>query len=181
LPGAIISAGGVVSGPLSTTFSLQGTGAKAITYVGSSNPSLLQRYQYVFNNPVMLTDPWGLWTKGIGVTFSAGAGSGLSYQWMHVWDDNGNNSSTGTVLFGAYAGLGASAAVTGQYTTADTIGNLRGWSWTGGASGTFPVGVGVSGEYIKGETYWGIDFSPGVGIGTPAAYSLAGHTWVTKF
>jgi len=182
LPGAIISAGGVVSGPLSTTFSLQGTGAKAITYVGSSNPPLLQRYQYVFNNPVMLTDPWGLWTAGVGVTFSARAGSGGGYQIMLVWDDDGNVGISSTGLFGAYAGLSASATVTGQFTTADTIRDLRGWSWSGGASGSMPL-VGLSGslEYLRGSNYNGVDVSIGGGTGTPySGWSFANYTTITK-
>ena len=182
LPGAIISAGGVVSGPLSTTFSLQGTGAKAITYAGSSNPSLLQRYQYVFNNPVMLIDPWGLWTAGIGVTFSAGAGSGGGRQIMFVWDDDGNVGISSTEFFGAYAGLSASVTVTGQFTTADTIRDLRGWSWSGGASYSFPGGYTVGAEYIRGSNYNGFDISP-IGIGAPAGYSgwsFANYTEITK-
>ena len=168
---------GIVNSGISTHANLS-----IVQKVGGLNPSNYHGYIYVFNNPTNCVDPWGLDTYGIGYTLSGGCGLGGQFQVLAVWDDKGNYGTAITVGGGGYLGVGVSSAFTFQYTTADTIYDLRGTSVGVGVAG----GVGIWGggyEFIAGDNYTGHEVSIGVGFSPMQPFSFAMwanayYTWV---
>jgi RHS repeat-associated protein len=128
-------------------------------------------YAYVNSDPVNGIDPWGLETWGIGMSYSAGAGTGLSGSTLIVVDDNWNvglASSVSTPFMGAYTPA-ASLSGTYQNTSADTIHDLEGPAAWIGAS----VGEGFSGgaDFLCGgwgdDPYYGYNVNGGAGVTPP--------------
>jgi len=95
---------------------------------------------YVVNDPVNQRDPEGTWTGAVGAFASGGAGVGGQFQVAVVFDGDGNVGLA--VTSGAGGFLGAGGATGGVFggSTAETICELQGRSYTGGVS----VGEGVS-------------------------------------
>jgi hypothetical protein len=140
-----------------------------------ANPQSLNRYSYVFNNPLRYTDPSGHDTLAIGTYLAAGCGFAVEAGGMIVIDDDGNWGFLNYAsIAGTLIGESASAGVTLlQYTTADTIFDLEGPSIQIGGSveiGAVIGGVSVGAEYILGLTddpYQGFNFNLGVSAGLP--------------
>ncbi|MEK6584334.1 MAG: hypothetical protein AABY66_05690, partial [Nitrospirota bacterium] len=133
-----------------------------IQYVGAFQPLSLHHYAYCYSNPSNLIDPFGLWTYGFGISSMVGGAAGYAWQTLFVFDDNGNMGIATSTGYGGYNGIGISAGVTFQWTTADTIYDLRGdslaigWGWSVGI-GSYAV------EYLAADTYQGADYTIGLG------------------
>jgi RHS repeat-associated protein len=123
-------------------------------------------YKYASNNPVNLTDPLGLWTVGIGISGTSGAGAAVGGSGMIVVDGYGNIGFMESGGGGSMGGIGSSGGGTFQITTADTIYNLRGTSVQTGFSFNPTIGgISVGGELITGPGYVGVSINIGIGAG----------------
>ncbi len=122
-------------------------------------------YVYVGNDPVNRIDPEGLETLGSGVSVTFGQGVGSTGSDMLVFDDKGNIGLAGTVGGGKLYAKGLfelSLACTIQYTTADSIEDLRGGALTLGGSY-----MGRGAEFIvdpRGK-WWGFNVNIAFGLG----------------
>lgn len=126
-------------------------------------------YVYVKNNPVLYSDPTGLWTFSLGITISGGLGAGGGGgTFINIGHDpsKGNfggwsASLTGTAEAGAFAGAGASTQFVGQLTNANNVSQLEGSSLVAGKA----AGVGIVGgiEFVQGADYQGVGISGGFG------------------
>jgi len=127
-------------------------------------------YVYAQNDPVLLSDPSGLWTLSFGITISGGLGlGGGGGTFLNIGHDPSRGSFggwsaslTGTAQAGAFAGTGVSTQFVGQVTNANNVSQLEGSALVAGKS----AGVGVVGgvEYIQGAVYKGFGISGGFGI-----------------
>jgi RHS repeat-associated protein len=84
----------------------------------------IQPFTYARNNPLIYTDPSGLLTYGVGISFSVTAGIGGTGNYMLVWDDRGNKAIA--VTAGLTLGAGLSIKGLGVVTTKETIYDLIG-------------------------------------------------------
>ena len=121
-------------------------------------------YGYVRSNPVGRKDPFGLWTIGIGLGGTAGAGNAVSGSLMLVMDGQGN---IGLVASGGMGGVHSSAGATFQVTNANTIYDLRGLSAQTGFSTNLPFSLGpgqmsIGGELVTGSGYTGFNVNLGL-------------------
>jgi RHS repeat-associated protein len=121
-------------------------------------------YVYASNNPVMLVDPLGLWTVGIGITMSFQFGAvNLNFSGGLVADGAGN---IGTYTCGG-GGLGMGARVSGGISTsvsnAMTISDLSGPFTNGSLGGGW--GANASGDYFTGPSDNGWVTGGGVTVG----------------
>lgn len=139
-----------------------------------TNPQVFNRYSYVYNNPLRYTDPYGWWTISIpGIVFEGGAGGGVEVSIAFVIDGHGNACIVWSVGGGGYGGIAGSGGLQIQWTSADTIFDLEGWSSQSGGSTDVPnIYVGRAGfhtgiEYILGfnNQYHGININLGLGMG----------------
>jgi RHS repeat-associated protein len=152
------------------------------------NPQSWNRYAYTLDNPTSLTDPYGLWTIGIGLDWGA---QGYGYVYNGYWglsiDQYGNIATITTPLAGGILAVGQRGFwtnVTISSSNANTVNDLGRWSGCviGGAAGANWIGVG--GSYCKslfGKGPQVTTKSGGVGVGSPGAGVAVtlGYTRVT--
>jgi len=144
-------------------------------------------YAYVRNNPILFSDPLGLWTFSLGLTSSAGLGlGGGGGSFYNIGHDPSKGlfggwsaSLTGNVEGGAFGGLGGSTQLNLQFTDANTTSQLEGLALVAGTS----AGLGLVGgaEYIFGNGYRGTNIYGGLGlkstIATPfSTYGFGSYT-----
>jgi len=105
-------------------------------------------YVYAGNNPVLLVDPWGLWTLQIGFSGTAGAGGGvtsgggivLGFSW-----ENGFQIGTYDVIGGGgYGSASFSGVGEISFSTNTDINDLSGGAVTSG--GSAGEGISLGGE-----------------------------------
>jgi RHS repeat-associated protein len=150
--------------------------------IGTARPQFQHPYIYVLNNPINMIDPSGLYTQGVGITFSFGfVPIGRFVQIMYVWDDDNNRGIAFARGGGGFIIAGVGAQFTYQYTTTDTIYDLREWAGIVGFGfgGPAPVkflGFGV--EAIVGEGFRGFDIIAGPSLGFP--FGMWGYLGFTK-
>jgi len=156
-------------------------------------PITLHKYLYCGNNAINAIDPWGLWTAHVSLSSMLSFGWSIMGEWGLVVDDDGNfgmmwtsNFITGPdgELIPVPMGAGTPAVSVGMFmgwTNADEIFDLEGK----GLSTGFSVGLpwcfgltGVSGNFLKGEKYRGLEASlPFMNFGFAPAEV---HTHVTE-
>jgi RHS repeat-associated protein len=121
-------------------------------------------FAYAKNSPTNLTDPFGLWTFGIGIGGTAGAAGAISGSGMLVLDGHGNIGLIFSGGGGGMGGISASGDLMFQVTNADTIYDLGGVvTQMGGSFGIASTGIGA--EFVGGKGYIGFNFNIGlVGI-----------------
>jgi RHS repeat-associated protein len=133
-------------------------------------------YIYAKNNPVLFSDPLGLWTLSLGVDVNAalgiGGGGGLAINFGFSKKDGFSFSLTGTAQGGAIAGAGAFAGGIISITNADNVNQLNGTSFQVGRAGIGPAFV----EGIVGDGYKGLTLGGGVGVGYNAGSATASTT-----
>ncbi len=130
----------------------------------------MNSYIYVANNPTRFIDPLGLYTSGVQFNVSGGAGGGLATTVTIVADTSGQIGLAVTAGGGGYGGFGGSATFGWQFTTANTIQDLKG----PGAATSISVGSLVVGEagYFVGNGYQGFNLGLGLGGGLmPVSFS----------
>ena len=125
------------------------------------------RFRYAENDPVNLVDPRGLWTGGIGLGGTAGAGGAVGGSAILVFDGHGNIGVVESGGGGGMGGINASGASLFQVTNADSIYDLKGFSTQTG--GSFGEGFSVGGEYVIGPGYTGVNINVGIGGGLSPA------------
>jgi len=125
-------------------------------------------YEYAGGDPVNRIDATGLDTLAVTASGTAGLAVGGTIGGSMIQDTEGFEGSTVTAGFGAVVGVGVGLGL--QWTTADSIDDLKGW---GGSIGV-TVGV-VSFEVLYGDGYWGIGVQGGLGA---EFHSLAEYTWL---
>ena len=118
-----------------------------------ANPQALNRYSYVFNNPLRYTDPTGWDTRGYGFGTWIGFCAGVSVDEMVVFDDHGGIAIVKSKWVGAEVGASAGVAAQYQYTTAETFYELEGIAEVAGGSVGMQRGLGVGVEPIVGNEW----------------------------
>jgi RHS repeat-associated protein len=146
-------------------------------------------YIYVQNNPVMFSDPQGLWTFQTGLSFTSGGlfgstkGAGLiigrnpeTKEWQFGWYTVGGA--------GAYGGAGASLVADFTWSGNPNIEDTGGWAATAGGSGTI-LGASAGGEMntpLSGDAQRSYTLSVGAGAGLPSeGHGYATYTHVNRF
>jgi RHS repeat-associated protein len=145
-------------------------------------------YIYAANNPVLFSDPLGLWTFQAGLSFTSGGlfgstkGGGLvigwnpqNKEWQFGWYAVGGA--------GAYGGASASVVADFTWSGNENIEDVGGWATTAGGSGTL-LGASVGGEMntpLTGNAKRSYTFSAGAGVGTPGeGHGFATYTKVKR-
>lgn len=147
---------------LGSTTSPQGN-YPSFTSQAPVNPQNLNRYSYVRNNPLVYTDPYGWWTLGIGFNLNFGAGAGGSVSIMLAFDGHGGIAVVYSGGGGGFGGVGGSATVQGQWTSADRVQDLSGVCVQTGGSGGEGLGGGL--EWVAAEKYQGVNLNFGLAGG----------------
>jgi RHS repeat-associated protein len=139
-------------------------------------------YAYVFNDPVNLLDPLGLWTAFLGGSFSyTSNGNSVSLSIGLVIDGEGHLRVALTTGVGSLSyGQDFSAGGLFQVSNAESVCDLQGpfADFTAG-------GEGLSGEYFAGQSPHGfvqglgVGFGEGIGVG--GGYSVTSTTILPIF
>ena len=118
----------------------------------------LHLYAYVQNDPLNGTDPLGLWTLQVGVSFYGGAWwLGGQVNVGIVADSHGNAGFYGTAGGGPTAGVGLKlVGIGGAYSNAPTINDLNGPG--AGVSAVAGTGLGGSIDWSQGHTNSGTSY-----------------------
>jgi len=139
-------------------------------------------YTYALNNPISNYDPNGLWVATIQFTGRAQLGISASSAVGFAIDDNGNIGVFFNVSGGGGPGAGAVAGLEGSlYPGLDTINDLSGWGFTGGAY----LGLGYATSFEVNATANFIKNNPlksfgelGFSVGLPFLdYGIGGGTF----
>lgn len=151
----------------------------------------LNRYLYVYDNPVRYADPLGLYTIAAGVQAQENApGLGSSQSVSVAADTKGNVATVETLEGGGAVSVplpyGLSGGLQVQVTTASDVAALSQWSVVAGGSVTLPIPLGpgflsLGLEWVGGSSYHGLNVN--VGLGTSPGvelHSFASYAWVEK-
>jgi RHS repeat-associated protein len=137
------------------------------------------QYGYVVDNPVNQTDRSGLWTVGIGVAGTAGAGGGASGAGLLVFDGHGNIGFLSSLGVGGLAGVGGALGGQFQWTDADNIHQLTEWSLQVGGSFEIPPALfginNLGAELVFGNGYEGFNLNVGWSVPLDATSFLELH------
>jgi hypothetical protein len=143
---------------------------------GPSDPQNLNRYSYVQNNPVRWTDPTGHWTFSVDYTWSGFAIGGGRFSISVALDQQGNVGLVVSPGGGGYTAAGGSAGISGTWTPAPSINDLKGWSAQVG--GSVREAVGPGGELVffqsNGVGYVGVSLGGGAGLQVPFPAEIHG-------
>ncbi|WP_253721944.1 hypothetical protein [Treponema sp. OMZ 787] len=158
---------------------------------GVFNVVNLHVYHYAGNNPVKYTDPDGRLILMLGLSNTAGAGTGVSNN-TGVFISillNGKDISIGSYTIyqtGAYVGLGVSSGI--EFTVApfaDEFSDIEGFSLVGGGSFSFwgTAGAGLEVGYNPtaktfSEKIQSITIAGAFSIGIPGGSPGEAHTWM---
>jgi RHS repeat-associated protein len=126
-------------------------------------------YAYAGGNPLMYSDPYGLWTFQLGLSVNAQLGfANISFSGGLVFDGQGDIGTYSTVGGGAGIGANVGAGVSLAGSDANTIADLDGQ----GYYGTAAVGDGIegaidafTGQGTNGQLVTGGGFTLGAGAG----------------
>jgi RHS repeat-associated protein len=118
---------------------------------GEFTDSSLNLFSYAANAPSSFSDPLGLWTFQVGVSYnwSAAGGSGIGFGGI-AFDSNGGAAWYWGAGVGLGGGAGGSAGVQAAFSNANCVDDLK------GVFGNFSRGGGW-GENVTGDAFFGHD------------------------
>ena len=136
-------------------------------------------YAYCGNDPVNCTDPSGLWTLQVGISFSGNIGPfSVNVNIGVAVDTSGNIGFYQTAGGGLGGGAGVLGGLSATVTNADTIGQLAGPF--SNVTATAGAGLGGSIDLINGssdgQNITGVGFTVGPAIGAGVSGGITGTT-----
>ena len=132
-------------------------------------------FAYASSNPILYSDPTGLWTFGFSLNFSGGAGLGGTTGVNFVWDTQGGFEIQQTHGGGSYIGNNLAWSANLEITTAPSVESLHGYGLQVGGSigGNAFIEGGIMQGYGTGDnSYQGIYLGSGVGLVPGASGSV---------